>query len=72
VKVLAMVRGIGAKPPHTLVVGCEPANQLSADIEEFVVELSEPVRAALDEAERVVKSLLEELQEEEKTEVKER
>jgi hydrogenase maturation protease len=71
VKVLGMVRGIGAKPPRTLVVGCEPANQLSADVEEFVVDLSEPVRAALDEAERLVKSLLVELREEEKTEVKE-
>lgn len=72
VKVLAMVRGIGAKPPPTLVVGCEPANQLSADVEEFVVELSEPVRAALDEAERLVESLLEELREGGETEVKER
>jgi hydrogenase maturation protease len=61
VKVLTMVQGIGAKPPRTLVVGCEPANRLSADVEEFVVELSEPVRAALSEAERLVESLLEEL-----------
>jgi hydrogenase maturation protease len=70
VKVLAMVQGIGAKPPQTFVVGCEPANQLSADVEEFVVELSEPVRAALDEAERLVESLLEELRDKDKTEVK--
>jgi hydrogenase maturation protease len=60
-KVLALVGAIGASPPRTLVVGCEPANRLSADVEEFVVELSEPVRAALDEAERLVASLLEEL-----------
>jgi hydrogenase maturation protease len=60
-KVLALVAAIGAPPPRTLVVGCEPANRLSADVEEFVVELSEPVRAALDEAERLVASLLEEL-----------
>jgi hydrogenase maturation protease len=69
VKVLAMVRGIGGKPPRTLVVGCEPANRLSADVEEFVVELSEPVRAALDEGERLVESLLEELRDERETEV---
>jgi hydrogenase maturation protease len=69
VKVLAMVRGIGGKSPRTLVVGCEPANRLSADVEEFVVELSEPVRAALDEGERLVESLLEELRAEPETEV---
>jgi hydrogenase maturation protease len=61
VKVLAMVQGLGADPPRTLVVGCEPANRLSADAEEFVVELSEPVRAALGVAERLVEELLEEL-----------
>jgi hydrogenase maturation protease len=60
-KVIAMVQGIGAEPPRTLVVGCEPANCLGADAEEFVVELSEPVRAALVEAERLVESLLDEL-----------
>jgi hydrogenase maturation protease len=60
-KVIAMVHGIGAEPPRTLVVGCEPANHLGADAEEFVVELSEPVRAALVEAERLVESLLDEL-----------
>jgi hydrogenase maturation protease len=70
VKVLAMVQGIGAKPPQTLVVGCEPANQLSADVEEFVVELSEPVRASLDNAERLVETLLEELLDKDNTEVK--
>jgi hydrogenase maturation protease len=60
-KVLAMVQGIGGNPPRTLVVGCEPANRLSADVEEFTVELSEPVRAALSEAERLVESLLDDL-----------
>jgi hydrogenase maturation protease len=70
VKVLGLVQGLGAKPPQTLVVGCEPANRLSADVEEFVVELSEPVRAALDEAERLVDALLEELRDNHETEVK--
>ncbi|MDX6697187.1 MAG: hydrogenase maturation protease [Solirubrobacteraceae bacterium] len=61
VKVLTMVQGLGGSPPRTLVVGVEPANRLDADVEEFLVELSEPVRAALDEAERVVTTLLEEM-----------
>jgi hydrogenase maturation protease len=69
-KVLAMVQGIGGRPPRTLVVGCEPANRLGADVEEFVVELSEPVRAALPEAERLVESLLDELVRKDDTEVK--
>jgi hydrogenase maturation protease len=61
VKVLALVHGIGGEPPRTLVVGCEPANRLGADAEEFVAELSEPVRAVLSDAERLVESLLDEL-----------
>jgi hydrogenase maturation protease len=71
VKVLAMVQGLGAKPPRTLVVACEPANRLSADVDEFVVELSEPVRAALEPAELLVESVVEELMTSEE-EVKER
>jgi len=71
VKVLAMVHGIGGSPPRTLVVGCEPANRLDADAEELVVELTEPVRAALTEAERLVESLLDELLTTNETEVKE-
>jgi hydrogenase maturation protease len=70
VKVLAMVQGIGATPPRTLVVGCEPANRLSPDVEEFLVELSEPVRAALDEAVRMVETLLAELGDTNDTEVR--
>jgi hydrogenase maturation protease len=70
VKVLGLVQGLGAKPPQTLVVGCEPANRLATDAEEFVVELSEPVRMALDEAERLVETLVEELRDNHKTEVK--
>jgi hydrogenase maturation protease len=69
-KVIGLVHGIGAEPPRTLVVGCEPANCLGADTEEFVVELAEPVRAALSEAERLVESLLDELVTTEETEVR--
>jgi hydrogenase maturation protease len=61
VKVLAMVGAFGGRPPRTLVVGCEPSVRLGDDDETVVAELSEPVRAALDEAERIVESLLEEL-----------
>jgi hydrogenase maturation protease len=61
VSVLALAGAMGATPPRTLVVGCEPATQMSAEDEEIVAALSEPVRAALDEAVRLVESLLEEL-----------
>ena len=61
VKVLALARAMGGSPPRTLVVGCEPQTHMSADAEEIVAALSEPVRAALDEAERLVESLLAEL-----------
>jgi hydrogenase maturation protease len=58
VKVLALARAMGGTPPRTLVVGCEPQTRMSADAEEIVAALSEPVRAALDEAERLVDSVL--------------
>jgi hydrogenase maturation protease len=61
VRVLAMVQGLGGRPPRTLVVGCEPLVRLDASQETVVAELSEPVRAALDEAERLVESVLAEL-----------
>jgi hydrogenase maturation protease len=55
VRVLALVRALGGTPPRTLVVGCEPQS------EDTVASLSEPVRAALEEAVRMVESLLDEL-----------
>ncbi len=62
VKVLALAKMMGPPPPpRTLVVGCEPATRMSADSEEIVAVLSEPVRAALDEGVRIVESLLDEL-----------
>ena len=61
VKVLAMVQALGGSPPRTLVVGCEPLVHPSADGEEIVAELSEPVRAAVDEGVRLVESLLEDV-----------
>ncbi len=62
VSVLALARAMGGRTvPRTLVVGCEPATRMSADDEEIVAALSEPVRAALDEAVRMVESLLQDL-----------
>jgi hydrogenase maturation protease len=61
VKVLALASALGEPLPRTLVVGCEPLTRMSQDDEEIVATLSEPVRAALDEAERLVESLLDDL-----------
>jgi hydrogenase maturation protease len=60
-KVLALARALGGTLPRTLVVGCEPQTRMDDDSDEIVAALTEPVRAALDEAERVVASLLDEL-----------
>jgi hydrogenase maturation protease len=61
VKVLALAKALGGPLPRTLVLGCEPAG-----VEEFA-ELSEPVRLALDEAERMLNGLLDELTTREET-----
>jgi hydrogenase maturation protease len=64
VKVLALaaaMRDAPGPPPRTLVVACEPETRMSADAEEIVAALSEPVRAALDEGVRIVESLLADL-----------
>jgi hydrogenase maturation protease len=55
VKVLALAKTLGGELPRTLVLGCEP---LAA--EEFT-DLSEPVRAALPEAERLLCGLLDDV-----------
>ena len=64
VKVLALARALAhppGSPPRTLVVGCEPATRMSAESDEIVAALSEPVRAALDEGVRIVEELIGEL-----------
>jgi hydrogenase maturation protease len=61
VKVLALARALGGTPPRTLVVGCEPQTRMGVDDEEIVAVLSEPVRAALGEATRLVESVLDDL-----------
>ena len=65
VKVLALTRALGGSPPRTLVVGCEPQTRMTPEDEEIVAALSEPVRAALEEATRLVEQLLDELTREE-------
>src|SRR4051812_47253956 len=59
VKVLALARALGGTPPRTLVLGCEPQTT-----EESLGALTEPVRAALDGAERLLGELIEDLMEE--------
>jgi hydrogenase maturation protease len=62
VKVLAFARALGARPIHTLLVGCEPA--IFSESEDYTIMqmgLSEPVRAAIDEAVMMIDSLVEEL-----------
>jgi hydrogenase maturation protease len=58
VKVLGLARALGAAPPRTFVVGCEPQTRMTGEEEEIVAQLSEPVRAALDPAVQAVESLL--------------
>lgn len=61
VKVLALAQELGRTPSRVIVVGCEPATVMTGEEEDIVVELSEPVRAAVEEAVRVVDDLLTEL-----------
>jgi hydrogenase maturation protease len=63
VKVLALARALGGRVPRTVVVGCEPQTRMTGDEEDVVAAVSEPVRAALDEAVKLVESLLDELTE---------
>jgi hydrogenase maturation protease len=63
VKVLSLARQVGSVPERILVVGCEPAVRMTGDEEEVVGELSEPVRAAIDDAVGLVESVIRELTE---------
>jgi hydrogenase maturation protease len=56
VNVLRVVRSLGGSPPPLRVVGCEPAT-LGSD-EDPALGLSEPVRAAVDEAVRLIEDLV--------------
>jgi hydrogenase maturation protease len=57
VKVLSLARQVGSVPERILVVGCEPAVRMTGN-EEVVGELSEPVREAIDDAVRLVESVV--------------
>jgi len=62
VKVLALARTLGAEVlPRTLVVGCEPKTHMSAEDDRIVAELTEPVRASLEQAVGLVEDLLQDL-----------
>ena len=61
VKVLSLARQLGGVPERVLIVGCEPAVRMTGAEEELVGELSEPVRAALDDAVALVESVVGEL-----------
>ena len=62
VKVVKLSRALGVRPARTLVVGCEPQLVVSGeDYDEMLMELSEPVRAAVEEAAKLVESLVEEI-----------
>jgi hydrogenase maturation protease len=61
-KVLAFARVLGARPIHTLIVGCEPAKIITGeDDTDMQMGLSEPVQAAVDEAVKMIDSLVERL-----------
>jgi hydrogenase maturation protease len=61
-KVIKLARALGAKPARTLVVGCEPQVVLSGeDYNDMLMELSEPVDAAVEEAAKLAESLVEEI-----------
>jgi hydrogenase maturation protease len=68
VKVIKFARALGARPTRTLVVGCEPQVVVSGeDYDDMIMELSEPVRTAVDEAVKLVESLVEEINKEVKS-----
>jgi hydrogenase maturation protease len=66
VKVIRLSRALGASPTRTLVVGCEPqvipgrrgGSQTYPYHDDMLMELSEPVRAAVEEAAKLVESLV--------------
>ncbi|HEX6711672.1 MAG TPA: hydrogenase maturation protease [Rubrobacter sp.] len=62
VKVIKLSLALGAPPTRTLVVGCEPKAILGGeDYDDMLMELSEPVHAAVEEAVKLVESLVTEV-----------
>jgi hydrogenase maturation protease len=59
VKVIRLSRLLGAPRTRTLVVGCEPkVIPGGEEYDDMLMELSEPVRAAVEEAAKLVESLV--------------
>jgi hydrogenase maturation protease len=65
VKVIRLARALGARPARTLVIGCEPqvipgrrGGSQTHPYDDILMELSEPVRAAVEEAAKLVESLV--------------
>ena len=58
VKVLAFARTLGAPAIRTLVVGCEPSAPSEGDETQLAMELSPPVRAAVNEAVAMIDGLV--------------
>jgi hydrogenase maturation protease len=72
VKVIRLSRALGARPTRTLVVGCEPqmvpgrrGGSQTHPYDDMLMELSEPVSAAVEEAANLVESLVAEVGEKE-------
>lgn len=62
VNVIKLSRSLGAHPTRTLVVGCEPKVILGGeDYDDMLMELSEPVSTAVEEAAKLVESLVTEV-----------
>ena len=62
VKVIRFARAMGAGIPRTLVVGCEPQRVLRGEnYDDMLMELSPPVLAAVDEAAKLVESLVQQM-----------
>ncbi|GCE08426.1 hydrogenase maturation protease [Dictyobacter aurantiacus] len=59
-KVLAFARTIGARPIHTLLIGCEPVT-LNTNDEELAIGLSEPVQAMIPAAIAMIDQLIDKL-----------
>jgi hydrogenase maturation protease len=62
VKVLAFARTLGARPVRTLLIGCEPCIPGDEDPDTLMqMGLSEAMQAAVDEAIKMIDSLVDEL-----------
>jgi hydrogenase maturation protease len=60
--VLRLARELGGAPARTLVLACQPAHLADPDAgDDVLVELSAPVRAAVEQAVPAVRTLVEDL-----------